>query len=108
LCRVLLDERGECADEAGIVVQRFDAIELEVELGGFLAALDVDVPQDLEVVGDEADGRDENLLCAVVVQALELLEEVGPEPGLPGGAGALEGERPPVDLGSVCDEAIGF
>src|SRR5437660_12384807 len=55
----LLHEPGQRADERGIVVQRLDPLELEPEPGRALAGLDVQVPPDLEMVGDEPDGRDQ-------------------------------------------------
>src|SRR5437667_5340134 len=73
-----------------------------------LAGLDVDVPEDLEVVGDEADRRDEDAALAPGRERVELLEQIRPEPGLAGRARALERERPALEPGALRDEARGL
>ena len=92
------------ADECRIVVQGLDPIEFEVELGGPLACFDVDVPEDLEMVGDEADRGHEHLANAARVEVVQLLDDVRAEPGLAGRALALERERPVVETGPLGDE----
>src|SRR5262245_16395494 len=91
-------------DECGVVVQRIDPVELEAQLGRALPRFDVDVPQDLEVVGDEPDRAKEHALDATIVKAVELLEDVRPEPRLAGRARALEGERPRVEACPLRDQ----
>jgi hypothetical protein len=56
----------------------------------------IEVPADLEVVGDEADGTDEDAADAAFVQAGEMVDDVGPEPRLAGRRFALEREAPVV------------
>src|ERR687895_2015011 len=90
-------QRRERSDEGWIVVERLDPVELEPELGGTLSRLDIEVPEDLEVVGDEPDRTDEHALDAARVQRVELLHDVRPEPRLPGRARALERERPALE-----------
>src|SRR5438094_374728 len=101
----LADELRERADEGWIVVERLDAIELEAELGGPLARLDVEVPQDLEVIRDEADGADEHAPDPVRREPVELLQDVRSEPRFSGRTGALESERPVREPGALGDEA---
>src|ERR1051325_7464997 len=95
----LLHELGQRTDERRVVVERLNAIQLEPELAGPLAGLDVEVPQDLQVVRDEADRRDEHLPHALRIKAIELLEHIGPQPRLAGRARALERERPALETG---------
>ena len=99
------DEPGEHADEGGVGVRQLDPIELEPELGRTLLRLDVEVPPDLEVVGDEADRRDEHLADAVGGERIQVLENVRAEPRLARRRLALERERPFLDVGLRRDEA---
>ena len=69
----------------GIGVQRLDAVELEAQLGGLLAGLDVDIPEDLEVVADEADRRDQDLADALRVRVSSSTRMSGPSHGSPVG-----------------------
>src|SRR5688572_22039563 len=70
------DEPGEHADERRRGIRQLDPVELEAELRRALLGLDVDVPPDLEVVGDEADGCDEHLADTVRGERVEVLEDV--------------------------------
>src|SRR3954447_8327931 len=104
----LLHDLREGADEGWIVVERFDPVQLEPELRSALPCFHVQVPEDLQMVGNESDGRDEHLANALAVEAVELVENVRPEPRLAGRARALEGERPAVAKAGACgDEARG-
>ena len=98
----------EDVDEAGVGVRHLDPVELHPELGRLLPRLGVDVPADLQVVGDEPDRTDEDAVGAGVVQRLEVVEDVGPEPRLPGRRLALERERPVGDRGRLRDERGGL
>ena len=98
------DEPGEHADEGRVGVRQLDPVELEPELGRALLRLDVEVPSDLEVVGDEADRRDEHLADAVRGERIQVLEDVRPEPGLARRRLALERERPLLDARLLGDE----
>ena len=60
------------------------------------------------MVGDEADRADEHALDATRRQAVELVEDVGAEPGLAGRALALERERPAVEPGALGHELRGL
>src|SRR5439155_9498978 len=70
----------------------------------FLARLDIEVPQNLEVVRDEPDRAEEHLLDTLRMQPLQLVDDVRSEPRLPGRALTLEGEAPVLDVGSLRDE----
>ena len=69
-----------------------------------LGRFDVEIPADLQMVGHEADRADENLADAFVVEGLEVVEDVRPEPGLAGRGFALVGERPPLEVRLVGHE----
>src|SRR5207344_566305 len=73
--------------------------------GSTLLRLDVEVPEDLEVVRDEADRGDEHALDAVGTEPVELLEHVRAEPRLAGRARALEREGPALEARALRDEA---
>ena len=60
------------------------------------------------MVGDEPDGADEDAVGAGVVERLEVVEDVGPEPRLAGRRLALERERPVGDAGRGRDERGGL
>jgi hypothetical protein len=53
------------------------------------------------MIGDEADWACEHAPDATRLQVVELVEDVGAEPGLSGGALALEGERPAIQAGTL-------
>ena len=97
------------ADERGVGVRHLDPVDAHPELRGALLRLDVDVPADLQMVGDEADRADEHVVDALCMQRGEVVEDVGPEPRLAGRRLALERERP--SLAEACglgDEASGL
>ena len=75
---------------------------------GLLPRLGVEVPADLEVVGDEADRRDENVGRALRVERLEVVEDVGAEPGLAGRGLGLEAEAPVAQACGLSDELSRF
>src|SRR4029453_10477711 len=91
-----------------IVVERRDPVELEPELSGALARLDIEVPEDLEVIGDEADRTHQHAPDTVLRQPAELLQDVGPEPRLAGGTGALESKGTVGDAGPLAKEPRGL
>ena len=95
----------ERVDEHRIVVQRLDPVELDAELVSLLPRHHVEIPQDLEVIRDEADRREEHLPNAARVELLEVQADIRAEPGLTGRALALECERPAAQPGAGGDEA---
>src|SRR3954447_14352946 len=98
-------DRREAGDEGGLGVRHLDPGDAHPELGGLLLRLDVEVPADLEVIRDEADGTDEDVLDPQAAERGEMVEDVGPEPGLAGRRGALVGERPVAEARALGDEA---
>ena len=54
-------EVGQPGDEGGVVVHRARPLEADPHLGRDGLRLDVDVVEDLEVIGDEADRADDEL-----------------------------------------------
>src|ERR671934_1749453 len=95
---------GEYVDEAWVRIRHLDPRELDPELLCLLGRLVVEVPPDLEVVGDKADRAHEHLAHPASVQVLEMVEDVRAEPRLACGRLALERERPVVESGSLGDE----
>ena len=88
-------ELRERADEHRVVVQRGRALEPHPELvRGSRARLDVDVEQDLDVVGDESDGDDDDVADAARGQLAEMLAQVRPRPRLGRAPGGLVAPRP--------------
>ena len=84
----LLFQRG---DEFVPAIERRRAPDLEAFRAGEGLCLHVQVVEDLEVVGHEADGADQGPSGAGEPQRLQ---EVRSQPGLPGAAGGLKGELP--------------
>src|SRR5439155_13014008 len=78
------------------------------ELSGQLRRLVVQVPADLEVVGDEPDRADQHVPNALRVKFPQVVEDVGPEPGLTRLGLALEGERPCLERCALCDQLGGL
>ena len=62
------DDACERRDEGRLVIGHLDPRQLEPELLRELLRLDVDIPADLEMVGDEADRADEHLAHALRMQ----------------------------------------
>ena len=60
------------------------------------------------MVGDEADRAHEHARHSTRVKAVELGEDVRPEPRLAGRALALEGERPALETGRLDDQLRGL
>src|SRR5204863_8706642 len=87
-----------------IGVRHLGPSELQTELLRLLRRLVVEVPANLEVIRDEADGADENVAGPLRVQLLEVVEDVRAEPRLPGRRFALERERPTIEAGPLGDE----
>src|SRR5205085_6646716 len=88
------DQAREDADHRRLGVRHLDPLEAHPELARALPRLRVEVPADLEVVGDESDWADEDIADAACLQVGEVVEDVGPEPRLAGLRLALERERP--------------
>jgi hypothetical protein len=92
-----LDAPCQRADHGGVVVDAGGSVERQPSLGGPSGGFDVEVVQHLEVIGDEADGRDDDAVDGVVVtELIEHLEHVGSEPRLGSATGALPGDLPTV------------
>ena len=70
-----------------------------------LGGLVIQVPTDLEVVGDEADGTDEHLAHTPLVQVVEVIQDVRPQPGLARRRLALEREGPAREGGALRDQS---
>ncbi len=102
---LLFDERRERADEFGVGVRHLDPSQRHSQLARALLRLDVDVPADLEVIGDEADGTHEHVANAVRMERGEVIQDVGPEPRLAGRRLALVRERPVAEPCALGDEA---
>ena len=94
---------GQGPDERRRGVHQLDPVEGQAGLGGLLAGGDVDVVEDLQVVGQELHGHHQHRRVAVVPQAGEQVLEVGLEPLLGAVAGRLVGELPaaPVEAGPL-------
>src|SRR5438552_1525626 len=102
------DDPGEHGDEARIRVRHLDPFEPHAELARLLLRLGVDVPADLEMVGDEADRADEHVLDAARSQLAEVVEDVRSEPRLARRRLALKRKRPYVFFRVGCDEPRGL
>ena len=76
-------EVGQPGDERRVVVHRGRPLEADPHLAGDGLRLDVDVVEDLEVVGDEADRADDEPADARPGQPPDLGEDVRAEPGSP-------------------------
>src|SRR4051794_28850080 len=94
---LLVHERRERAHEFAICVGHLDPSQRHFELARALLRLDVDVPADLEMVGDEADGAHEHVAHSAGVQVGQVVEDVRPEPRLTRRRLALIAERPVAD-----------
>src|SRR5437870_4414737 len=101
---LLLDERGERADELRIVVRHLDSLQRHSQLARPLLRLDVDVPANLQMIRHEADRADEHVAHAVCMQLVEVLEDVRAEPRLACRRFALIRERPVFDAGAFHDQ----
>src|SRR4029453_18720562 len=95
--------RREQVDERGVGVRHLDPVELQPELACPTCRLDVEVPADLEMVRDETDWADEHAPHALCLELLEVVHDVGAEPGLTGRRSALEREGPVADACCVRD-----
>ena len=83
------DQACEHADERRVGVRKLDQ-RAGSQLARALAGLDVEVPADLEVIGDEADGAEEDVAHVGGGELVQVHEDVGAEPRLPGRRLALE------------------
>ena len=87
---------ASAAMTVGVVVDARGAIELEPGRIRTCLRLDVEVVEDLEMVGDETDRRDDDAVDVArsVAEFVDHLEDVGADPGLGGASGALPGDLP--------------
>ena len=76
------DDARQRANEPRIRIRHLDPLEPHSELGRPFRGLVVEVPSDLEVIGDEAHRTDENVVDAACVELFQMLEDVWPEPRL--------------------------
>ena len=82
-------------DEGRVVVRHLDPPEPQSSPPAPARRLGVEIPTDLEVVGDEPDRADENLLDPLFLPSVDqVVEDVGAEPRLPRRRLALVRERP--------------
>ena len=89
---MLTDDAGEDLHEGGIGVRHLRADERHARLARDLLCLDIEVVEDLQVVGDEAGGADHDgpvLLREVADHVLDRR----PEPRIRSPAGALPSDR---------------
>src|SRR5437899_1757862 len=91
-------DRRERGDERGIGVRHPDAPVLEARRPRLRGRRDVEVVEDLEVVGNELHRRHEDRAVAVSRELGEELAKVGPEPFFRGVAGALVRPAPAAAL----------
>lgn len=95
-----LDELAEHGGKPGVVAGGFCPDHGDAKFFGKFPGLGVEIEEDFHVVGEESDGRDDDIVDALGVEVAEMVEDVGLEPGLGGGAApALVDEAPG---GSVC------
>jgi hypothetical protein len=100
------DQIGQRGNEEGVVIERRGARVGEAGLRRDLRHFDVEVVEDLEVVGHEADGADHDRIRVTVGGELaHELADVGPEPRLGGPARALPGHEPLLDPGGLGHQA---
>ena len=90
-------------NEGWVVVRHPDPLEAQAELSRLVARLDVEIPADLQVVGDEADRTEEHVGDAARVQVGEVVEDIGPEPGLAGRRLGLVAETPFAERCALSD-----
>ena len=74
-----------------MVIERGDPAECQPVLLGLVSGSDVDVVEDLEVVGHEADRTHQ---CPPYAGPSQRFQQVGTQPGLAGVAGGLKRELP--------------
>jgi hypothetical protein len=83
------------------VVEALGAKEAEAERAGALGEGDVDVVENLDVVGEEADGLEDDRGMAFGANGGEGVFHGGTDPGATGDALALEGEEPIFQIGET-------
>src|SRR4051812_2804499 len=100
-----VDDVGKRPDETRMRVQRFDALEPHTGLLGLLTSGDLDVVQDLEVVGEELDRRDDDRPMPFARERGHQVGKVRLHPFARLVPCALPAERPPraIDAGAVRD-----
>src|SRR5699024_3060300 len=76
----LEEQVGEAGDEGGVGAGRRHAGDLDADLGGGLHGLDVEVVDDLHVVGDEAEGHEHDVGDALVGELADPVVDVRLEP----------------------------
>src|SRR6202022_3653474 len=105
--RSLLHQRVQRVCETWIGIQHWRAPQLDPERIGPLFGLDVDVVEDLEVVGDEPDRRNQDCAVALGGEPLDRLDQARAKPRLPRVALALVREAPLLDAGPLSDQLRG-
>ena len=102
----LEDEFADHGGEAWVVRRSLCAEERHAQFGGEESRFFVEVVEYFHVVADEADGADEDVVCALCVEGAHVVENVGFEPRLIGCAAAgLIDEIVVGDAGAKCNEA---
>ena len=93
--RGAVDEVGQGRHHRRVVVDDVGAGERQADVSGHAGGFDVEVVDDLEVVGDEAVRAHQDAVAAAGVgEGADHLEDVGPAPRLGGPTGALPPDRP--------------
>src|SRR5205085_7516583 len=104
--------KNQLADHAYELRVRADgrrADHVEADLFGETARLGVEVVEHLHVVGDEADGGDDNVRRARLFQPAQVFADVRAEPGLRRRPGAALEDETPTGVGRAFgDEAAGL
>src|ERR1700724_2945622 len=93
--------------EPGVGIEHWRAPQLDPERIGSLLGLDVDVVEDLEMIGDEPYRRNQDGAMTLGRELLDRGDQVGPEPWLAGVTLTLVGEAPLLDAGALGDQRRG-
>src|SRR6267143_7255607 len=104
---MLSDELVQRVRQTRVGIEHRRAPELDTERIGPFFGLDIDVVEDLEMVGDEPDGCHQDRAMALGRELLDRVDQVRAEPWLPGLTLALVREAPLVDAGPPRDQLRG-
>src|SRR6267378_6416688 len=100
----LRHERMQRLCQPGISIEHRGAAQLDPERIGSLFGLDVDVVEDLEMVGDEADRGNQDRTMTQGGELLDGVDQVGAEPWLSRMTLTLVREAPLLDAGPLGDQ----
>src|SRR2546428_3967827 len=94
-CELAPYQLGQGVCQPLVVIQHLGSLKLHAQLAGLLARLDVDVVENLEVVGDKTHRGHDHPSPASGRELHERVQQVGPKPGFARLARALE-RKPPL------------